>query len=313
MHMGAPRHGTEQIVAIDTALISPCSQQRPLSQEEGDWVAIALGNDLVQLLLWNRGIHSLENDHGPTIYWQTRRVVSPETLILDADNNNKDVSVSNVDNLRLWVGGQNEDKTGKLVAFELDTEALEVHRIMTGIDNEDGFCWESASESTTSGSKSDDDDDGNDDRLVEPVIDVAVSGGPLFALAKQDRRIAAVAGKSIFVWDCVYDMTECTLELKVPQQKVISTGHTLYAVAMSRDGMLAAAGSGENIMIWDMDDSWTLLSSIPVADTSIRNCCLETDCIMSLSWIPTERGALLSGGYNGRVSLWNLSFRIVAT
>ncbi|OEU06474.1 hypothetical protein FRACYDRAFT_254491 [Fragilariopsis cylindrus CCMP1102] len=294
-----------------------------------DWVGIATADG---------GIYVLEYQNGastptiPTMVWKCRVgagkwaargqktttcvTMTPETILLEEG--------SNSDCLNLWVGGSSSSSdtvTGRLVMWELDThEDLFEQYNNDDDDVEDLFgeygIYESDTDSNTS--KEPEDDCSNDDeRNATLAIDVTVQEGPIFSLSKHKRAIAVTAGQCIIVWDYTNSNNKIITNLqqhqsgkkKLTKIKTIQTNNqTLYTLCMN-ERFVAAAGSGESIMVWDRD-LWTMVHYLPLP-RSPSGCCLATNCIMTLDWFRNDdSGILVSGGYDGVVTMWTLANRL---
>ena len=272
----------------------------------GDWVAIATADG---------GIFVIEYQDGgstPTMVWNVslgkakgvargkkRAGMSPETVLLEKGASHN--------SLNLWVGGgsssdnSNDMITGRLLMWELDPEVnfFERHE-----NDEMGGLFEeydlTDSSSASSGSEANDID--NDEDC--PVIDVVVQEGPIFSLCKHKQTIAVVSGQCILVWE-----HEAGKQLQ--ETKTIRIGNdreTLYTVCLN-EGFLAAAGSGESIMVWERE-TWTMAHHLPLQKGPCSGCCLATNCIMTLDWFHKDSGILISGGYDGVVTMWALANRL---
>lgn len=228
------------------------------------------------------------------ILWQSPKdLTSPEVLGVVHDQ-----TVSS-GSLLLWVGGADTKvcQTGRLTMWTVGMPELQEQ------NNEDSYSDDSVD--TDGGT-----DTGNDNEPMRlPAVDIVVDEGSLFAMVRQDRRLAVAAGKSIVVWDCVYHQNSCGASTAVScqHQKTLRTDNDLYTVTMNPN-LLAAAGSGECILIWDMN-LWFLTYNLMLW-TVPKGCCLATNCIMSLDWGDESGRTLVCGGYDGCISLWTLAHRL---
>lgn len=282
-----------------------------------DWVGIATADGGIYVFEYQNGAST------PTMVWKCRVgagkwaargqkktcvTMTPETILLEEG--------SNSDCLNLWVGGSSSDTvTGRLVMWELDTHEDLFDQYNNDDDVEDLFgeygIYESDTDSNTS---KEPEDCSNDDERNTLAIDVTVQEGPIFSLSKHKRAIAVTAGQCIIVWDYNYSNNNITNpqhqsgKKKLTKIKTIQTNNqTLYTLCMN-GRFVAAAGSGESIMVWDRD-LWTMVHYLPL-QRSPSGCCLATNCIMTLDWFRDDSGILVSGGYDGVVTMWTLANRL---
>jgi WD40 repeat protein len=291
-----------------------------------DWVGIATADGGIYMLEYQNGAST------PTMVWKCRVgsagkwaarrqktttcvTMTPETILLEEG--------SNSDCLNLWVGGSSSSSdtvTGRLVMWELDThEDLFEQYNNDDDDVEDLFgeygIYESDTDSNTS--KEPHDCSHDDKRNATLAIDVTVQEGPIFSLSKHKRSIAVTAGQCIMVWDYNNNSNNSITnphhqsgkKKKLTKIKTIQTNNqTLYTLCMNRR-FVAAAGSGESIMVWDRD-LWTMVHYLPLQRSPL-GCCLATNCIMTLDWFRgDDSGILVSGGYDGVVTMWTLANRL---
>ena len=267
-----------------------------------DWVAIATADG---------GIYVFEYENGsskPTMVWRCPnctnsgrkfQTISPETILLEEG--------SSADCLNLWVGGSSSDKvTGKIAMWELNTGEDFYERFDEELFGEyDVYDSETCSCSEESDECVSDDDDESD----VPALDVTVQEGPIFSLSKHKHTIAVTSGQYIIVWG-YYESAGCSQNggKKLAKIKTIKTDNkTLYALCIN-ERFIAAAGSGESIMVWDRG-LWTMLHCLPL-QRSPSGCCLATNCIMTLDWFHEDSGILVSGGYDGVVTMWTVANRL---
>mmetsp|Transcript_13017 Transcript_13017/g.36642 ORF Transcript_13017/g.36642 Transcript_13017/m.36642 type:complete len:484 (-) Transcript_13017:297-1748(-) len=272
-----------------------------------NWVAIATANGGIYVLQYENEVDrptiawKAPNDSGTTTRGAqvSSRKVSPETILL------REGSVPNY--LNLWVGGTNDDnRTGKLLMWELDVE----EDFFEWYDEDDLFCLyhsalDDSEDLTSEASSNDDDSDGV--KTAIPVINATVDEGPVYHLATHDGIVAATCGQSIVVWD--WNNARETAHRLAARIKTIQTNNsTLYTVCINAR-FVAAAGSGESIMVWDRE-SWSLVHYLPLQKEHPSSCCLATNCIMTLDWFHEDSGILVSGGYDGVVTLWTMANRL---
>lgn len=277
-----------------------------------EWVAIATADG---------GIYVLEYENGtpaPTTVWKgppgvgkgasrnhgSAVRVSPETILLEEG--------SSPCFLNLWVGGSSSSDavTGRLLMWELNTEDDFFERYDND-EMEDLFggygCYDSDTDSVSSNEEKGDFGEG---KRNTPAIDVTVQEGPIFSLSKHKQTIAVASGQCIIVWDCYHSTKNLQHpgNAKLVKTKTIKTNDkTLYTLCLN-ERFLAAAGSGESIMVWDRV-LWKMLHSLPL-QMSPSGCCLATNCIMTLDWFHENSGILVSGGYDGVVTMWTLANRL---
>ena len=117
------------------------------------------------------------------------------------------------------------------------------------------------------------------------------------------------SGKCIIIWNYNENVTDLKHSGKKPTKiKSIQTDdQTIYTLCLN-ERFLAAAGSGESIMVWDRD-TWTMLHYLPLQRTP-SGFCLATNCIMTLDWFHDDSQILISGGYDGTVTMWTLANRL---
>jgi WD40 repeat protein len=279
-------------------------------------VAISAIRDLVAIATAEGGIYVFEYQNGsstPTMVWKcpvaagkgttrgkkkTCGAMTPETIFLEEGFKS--------DCLNLWVGGSSSDTvTGRLVMWELDVQEDLFERYNDDNDIED-LCGEyGIYESDTDSNSEEPEDCACDDERNILAIDVTVHEGPIFSLSKHKRTVAVTVGQCIVVWD--YNDNNKPGK-KLTKIKTIQTNNqTLYTLCMN-ERFVAAAGSGESIMVWDRD-LWTMLHHLPL-QRAPSGCCLATNCIMTLDWFHDDSGILVSGGYDGVVTMWTLANRI---
>lgn len=270
-----------------------------------DWVAVATAGGEICVFEHETGSSS------PAMVWKHRSrsvigmtpslTMSPETILLEEGSTSK--------YLNLWIGGSSSDTvTGRLVMWELDTEEdlFERH----DDDELDGLHGEYDLHDSESDSDCQEPEDCSEDNERQgPEINVVVQEGPIFSLSKQKRTIAVTSGHCILVWDHNDGNTNPEKPgKKLTKTKTIQTkDRTLYTLCMN-ERFLAAAGSGESIMVWDRG-LWTMLHNLPLQRPP-SGCCLATNCIMTLDWFHEDSGILVSGGYDGVVTMWTLANRL---
>lgn len=267
-----------------------------------DWVAMAIASEEIYILEFVNGKSMA------TVVWKLRVGsgilckngfnLSPECILLE------EYQASQY--LNLWVGGTDTTSTkGKLMMWELDIEDDLYERCCTDdimMDDPLGdYNSDEISESST-------ETDLNEDRDGIPVIIAKIEEGPIYSLAKHERTIAVASGQNILVWDYITNHGSLQGGKKLIKQKTIQTNNqTLYALCINAR-FIAAAGSGEVIMVWDRD-LWTLSHYLP-SERHPSSCCLATNCIVTLDWFHEDSGVLISGGYDGAVTLWTLAIRL---
>jgi len=265
-----------------------------------DWVAVATAGGEICVFEHETGSST------PTMVWKhhsrsgrgtTRSLtMAPETILLEEGSTSK--------SLNLWIGGSSSDTvTGRLVMWELDIEEDLFER------HDDDELEGLFGEYDLHDSETDSDCEEPEDCSEGPAINVVVEEGPVFSLSKHKRTIAITSGQCILVWD--YNDGNTNPEnpgKKLFKIKRIQTkDRTLYTLCMN-ERFLAAAGSGESIMVWDRD-LWTMLHYLPLQRPP-SGCCLATNCIMTLDWFHEDSGILVSGGYDGVVTMWTLANRL---
>lgn len=261
-----------------------------------EWVAIATA--VGEIYIIENKIGSLK----PTIVWKNNSIgISSEAILLEEG--------PSTNCLHLWVGGGTGSCgsiTGKLVMWKLDIrkDFLEQHvNVLVDL-----FSYYNVYDSDTE-SDSENKDECNDE-WNSPAIDVTIKEGPIFSLSKDMSTIAVTAGQYIIVWD--HKQNYCSQQPSSRQDlikiKTIQTNNKILYTLCMNERFLAAAGSGESIMVWDRD-LWTLLHYLPL-QTPPSSCCLSTNCILTLDWFHDNSGILVSGGYDGVVTMWTLSNRL---
>lgn len=286
-----------------------------------DWVAIATADGGIYVFEYRNGVST------PTMVWKCRVgkgaargekktsvTMTPETILLEEG--------SNSDCLNLWVGGSSSSSdtvTGRLVMWELDTHEDLFEQYNNDNDVEDLFGEYGIYESDTDSNNSEEPEDSTcDDERNVLAIDVTVQEGPIFSLSKHKRTIAVTAGQCIVVWGYNDSNDNATnpqhqqqlgKKKKLTNIKTIQTNNNQILYTLCINGrFVAAAGSGESIMVWDRD-VWTMLHYLPL-QRSPSGCCLATNCIMTLDWFHDDSGILVSGGYDGVVTMWTLANRL---
>lgn len=268
-----------------------------------NWVAVATSDGGLYILEY------IDNSPTPSMVWKspvrkeivretgTPLSISPETILLQQGASSHC--------LNLWVGGSgSENLSGKLLMWELDIEQDLFEQYSD--ETEDVFCGYSFDDSDTDTNNKDQED--CYDKPITPTFDLTVEEGPIFSLSKQNRTIAVTSGQCIVVWEYIDNTSPHRSGKELRKIKTIKTNNqTLYALCMN-EFFIAAAGSGESIMVWDRD-LWTMMHYLPLQRPP-SSCCLATSCIMTLDWFHQKSGILVSGGYDGVVTIWTLANRL---
>lgn len=310
----------------------------------GNWVGMATANGGIYLYK-----HDSDRDNGsstsaratrPTLVWKyppretsatawENNNMTPETILLEEGS-------SSSNSLRVWVGGScsssdndsendNGTATGRLILWELDTQDDLLEEYTFGDEMDYGLWCDSDSDSDSDSyneSDSDASDDSEEERRKErncyvPLVNITIDEGPVFALAKHKRTVAVASGSSILVWDCINDISSNSTNSNssnwsrtklAPRTTLHTHNQTLYAVCLNGK-FLAAAGSGEAIRVWDSQAPWTLLHYLTLPRHP-AGCCLATNCLLTLDWWGEDSARLVSGGYDGVVTVWTLAHRL---
>jgi len=280
-------------------------------------VAISVVRDWVAIAAADGGIYIYEDQNGtsiPTMVWGAptgaykgiahRKNASinmtPETIFLEEG--------SSSDSLYLWVGGTSGDcVTGRLLMWELDIEKDLYSLYDDEMEDFGGEYYIYDSDTGSSGEESEDGGNGEEENDIS--IDMIVEEGSIFSLSKHKRTIAVASGKCIIIWNYNENVTDLKHSGKKPtKMKSIQTNdQTIYTLCLN-ERFLAAAGSGESIMVWDRD-TWTMLHYLPLQRPP-SGCCLATNCILTLDWFLDDSQILISGGYDGTVTMWTLANRL---
>ena len=278
-------------------------------------VAISAIRNYVALATAEGSIYVLDYYHdAPTIVWKStlkrksaKRNVSPETILLEEG--------SSPNSLNLWVGGgdNNNNNSSSSSSNDKITGRLFMWKFSTDFDfwerTEDLFqeyCADSDSDTddSSSNSSSNDENDWDNDN-DDPAIDVRVPEGPIFSLSKHKRTIAVASGQCIRIWDyndegnSPDDSGNNNNKRLVVEMKTIHTDTTLYALCLN-ERFLAAAG--DSILVYRRYDDWTIADTLELPPAG--GCHLATNCVMTLAWFHHDDDSLVSGGYDGVVTLW---------
>ena len=239
------------------------------------------------------------------------RSVSVETLWKISNSNGLDRSIDTIDALNvtkivhfeegknafnIWCGGSNSANEALLVAWEFDSD-LETSTIASTTD-EDVAWWSDSSNSDCSYHCN--------DELYVPCVTTTLGFGSVYSIDDCSvlGLLAVAVGTDVIILE---DIDNNRGEIKsLKKKKTLITNHTLYCVKiLSKDLQVAACGAGESITIWSLV-SGTMSMNIRL--DAPKHCNLSTNCIMALGCPEVEsRSSIISGGYDGNVTLHHLS------
>ena len=149
------------------------------------------------------------------------------------------------------------------------------------------------------------DDDEDAEEYPGPLIVHAVEEGPVYAITKCRNRIVYVVNQTVHLLEWPPTNGHVLRPLKTLSIQGDYT-EILYTISLSPD-FVVAAGAGECLFVW-ATGTWDLVHTISVSQP--KDCGLNTSCVLTTDWNQNEAGALLCGGYDGRLSLWRLAHRL---